>query len=112
LIALETEFPKQTRSDLPRHEPAPLAEAIEAELRRKPPTSRSPRQRMTELLHVPVVKRGVIMPDACPSGGGRATISGRRCIEVENAIIPGAHSRHLLLDVRNVLSRQSSRSAP
>jgi tRNA-splicing ligase RtcB len=47
---------------------------------------------MTELLHIPVVKRGVIMPDACPSGGGRGDDPGRRRIEVENAIIPGAHS--------------------
>ena len=32
------------------------------------------------------------MPDACPSGGGRATIPVGGGIEVENAIIPGAHS--------------------
>ena len=32
------------------------------------------------------------MPDACPSGGGRATIPVGGAIEVENAIIPGAHS--------------------
>jgi hypothetical protein len=32
------------------------------------------------------------MPDACPSGGSRATIPVGGGIEVENAIIPGAHS--------------------
>jgi len=47
---------------------------------------------MKELLHVPVVKRGVIMPDACPAGHGTATIPVGGGIEVENGILPGAHS--------------------
>jgi len=50
------------------------------------------RARMRELLRVPVVRRGVIMPDACPAGAGRAVIPVGGAIEVENAIIPGAHS--------------------
>ena len=47
---------------------------------------------MNELLHIPVVQRGVIMPDACPSGHSFATIPVGGAIAVENAIIPGAHS--------------------
>jgi tRNA-splicing ligase RtcB len=92
LIALEAEFPKQLPVILPRYEPAPLAEAIEAETPEEAANVALARQCMTELLHIPVVKRGVIMPDACPSGGGRGTIPVGGGIEVENAIIPGAHS--------------------
>lgn len=92
LTALEAEFPKQLPVILPRYEPAPLAEAIVAETPAETTNLAAARQRMTELLHVPVVKRGVIMPDACPSGGGCATIPVGGGIEVENAIMPGAHS--------------------
>ena len=92
LVQLEREFPKQLAVILPRYAPAPLAEAIEAETPEEATNVAAARARMTELLHVPVVKRGVIMPDACPSGGGRATIPVGGAIEVENAIIPGAHS--------------------
>jgi len=92
LAQLEKEWPKQLAVILPRYAPAPLAEAIEAETPAEAANLAAARQRMTELLHVPVVKRGVIMPDACPSGGGRATIPVGGAIEVENAIIPGAHS--------------------
>jgi tRNA-splicing ligase RtcB len=89
---LETEFPKQPARVLPRAAPAPLAEAIEAETPEEAANVAAARARMHELLHVPVVQRGVIMPDACPSGGGRATIPVGGAIAVENAIIPGAHS--------------------
>jgi RNA-splicing ligase RtcB len=92
LAQLEAEFPKQLIVALPRYEPAPLAEAIEAETPEEAANVASARQRMHELLHMPVVKRGVIMPDACPSGHARATIPVGGGIEVENAIIPGAHS--------------------
>lgn len=92
LVALEMEFPKQLPVILPRHEPAPLAEAIEAESPLEADNVAAARARMLELLHSPVVKRGAIMPDTCPAGGGRATIPVGGAIEVENAIIPGAHS--------------------
>ncbi len=92
LVALESEHPKQVPLLLPRAEPAPLAEAIEAETPQEASNVALARARMLELLQVPVVKRGVIMPDACPSGHARATIPVGGAIEVENAIIPGAHS--------------------
>lgn len=89
---LEREFPKALPVVLPRPEPAPLAEAIVAESLEETINLDAARARMRELLHVPVVKRGVIMPDACPAGPQRATIPVGGAIEVENAIIPGAHS--------------------
>ena len=90
--ALEKEFPKQLAVILPRHEPGPLAEAIVPETQDEIANVTTSRARMLELLHVPVVKRGALMPDACPSGAGRAYIPVGGAIEVENGIIPGAHS--------------------
>lgn len=92
LARLEQEFPKQLAVILPRYEPAPLAEAIDAETPLEAENLAAARVRMRELLHSPVVQRGVIMPDTCPSGGGFATIPVGGAIEVANAIIPGAHS--------------------
>jgi len=92
LIDLEKEFPKTLPLILPRSELAPLAEAIVPETPDEIINVESSRARMRELLHVPVVKRGALMPDACPSGAGRAFIPVGGAIEVENAIIPGAHS--------------------
>lgn len=91
-MELEKEFPKQLAVILPRHEPAPLAEAIVPETMEEAANVEAARARMRELLHVPVVKRGAIMPDACPSGSGRALIPVGGAIEVENGVIPGAHS--------------------
>jgi tRNA-splicing ligase RtcB len=92
LTALEVEFPKRPVVIEPLTSPRPLAEAIEAETPAEVSSVALSRQRMLELLHVPVVKRGVIMPDACPSGAGKALIPVGGGIEVENGIIPGAHS--------------------
>jgi tRNA-splicing ligase RtcB (3'-phosphate/5'-hydroxy nucleic acid ligase) len=91
-LELEKEFPKQLPVILLRQEPAPLAEAIVPETPDERCNVDASRARMRELLHVPVVKRGALMPDACPSGAGRALIPVGGAIEVENAIIPGAHS--------------------
>lgn len=49
-------------------------------------------KQMNELLLTPKVLRGAIMPDTCPAGHGTATIPVGGAIEVENAIIPAAHS--------------------
>ncbi len=92
LVRLEEEFPKQLIVALPRHEPAPLAEAIEAETAEEVDNVALVRARMQELLRMPVVARGAVMPDACPTGGGPATIPVGGAVAVENAIMPGAHS--------------------
>jgi len=89
---LEQEFPKELPRVLPRAQPGPLAEAIEAETPEEEINVAAARARMKELLYMPAVKRGVIMPDACPAGGGVATIPVGGGIEVENGILPGAHS--------------------
>ena len=92
LARLEQEFPKQLIVALPRHEPAPLAEAITAENDEEIANVAAVRRRMHEMLRMPVVQRGAIMPDACPTGQAPATIPVGGAIAVDNAIIPGAHS--------------------
>lgn len=92
LTQLEAEFPKQLPVVVPRYEPPPLAEAVECESPEERKNVEAARAKMHELLVTPVIRRGSIMPDTCPSGGGRATIPVGGAIEVENAIIPGAHS--------------------
>lgn len=92
LIALEREFPKQLPVVLPRYEPVPLAEAIVVENDLEAANVAASRARMLELLHSPVIQRGALMPDTCPAGAGRALIPVGGAIEVENGIVPGAHS--------------------
>jgi tRNA-splicing ligase RtcB len=92
LAALEVDYPKDAKPASLRPTPAPLAEAVEAETPVETVSVAASRARMTELLHVPVVKRGALMPDTCPAGHGIATIPVGGAIETENAILPGAHS--------------------
>lgn len=92
LMQLEEEFPKQPPLIEPRSHSAPLAEAIEAENDEEIANVTTVRQRMREILRMPTVQRGAIMPDACPTSPAPATIPVGGAIAVENAIIPGAHS--------------------
>ncbi len=92
LARLEREFPKTQPLIAPRVHAAPLALAVDAETPEEAVNVASARARITELLHTPVVRAGVLMPDTCPAGGGAATIPVGGVIAVENAIIPGAHS--------------------
>lgn len=92
LARLEREFPKTQPLIAPRVHAAPLALAVDAETPEEAVNVASARARITELLHTPVVRAGVLMPDICPAGGGAATIPVGGVIAVENAIIPGAHS--------------------
>ena len=92
LEKLEEEFPKQLIVALRRHEPVSLAEAIEADTAEEAENVEKVRASMQTLLHMPVISRGVIMPDSCPVGGGPGTIPVGGAIAVENVIIPGAHS--------------------
>ena len=89
---LAAEYPKEVPLQTPRTVAAPLAEAIEADNAEEADNVVAVRQRMTELLHMPVVLRGAVMPDACPTGSAPATIPVGGAVAVENAIIPGAHS--------------------
>ena len=47
---------------------------------------------MTELMRVPTVRAGAVMPDACPAGSAPGTIPVGGVVAAENAIHPGMHS--------------------
>ena len=76
----------------PRAEPAPLAEAIESTSAVDTENIGNVRRFMRDLLTMPVIERGAVMPDACPAGAAKATIPVGGAIAVKNAIIPSAHS--------------------
>ena len=92
LARLEQEFPKCRALATPRLHAGPLALAVEADTPEEEANVAAARARITELLHVPVVGAGALMPDTCPAGGGEATIPVGGVVAVDNAIIPGAHS--------------------
>lgn len=75
-----------------RGSPAPLAEAIRPETQDERENVAAVRRQMEQLLRVPVIARGAVMPDACPAGAGVAVIPVGGAIAVEGAIIPSAHS--------------------
>jgi len=75
-----------------REKPAPMAEAIVAHTKDEKESLKLTRKSMQELLCVPVIERGVLMPDACPSVKGQAVIPVGGAIAVDRAIIPAAHS--------------------
>ena len=89
---LEVEFPKITPLIQLRERPAPLAEALRAETPEEETNLAACRKRMQELLRMPVIEAGALMPDACPSSQEFAGIPVGGAIAVRNAIIPGAHS--------------------
>lgn len=47
---------------------------------------------MIELMRVPTIRAGAVMPDACPAGAARGTIPVGGVVAAENAIHPGMHS--------------------
>ena len=89
---LAEEYPKAAALLERRETPAPLAEAVEPSAGIDGSAIAEARRRMVELLQMPVVRRGTLMPDTCPVQGGTATMPVGGAIETENAIIPGAHS--------------------
>lgn len=50
------------------------------------------RTQMLAMTTIPVVERGAILPDACPTGGDEAAITVGGAVAVREAIIPAAHS--------------------
>lgn len=49
-------------------------------------------EHMKELMRVPTIKAGAVMPDACPAGSAKGTIPVGGVVATENAIHPGYHS--------------------
>lgn len=76
----------------PRALPALLSEAIEPTCAVDEKNITKVRRFMQQLLIMPVIERGAVMPDACPAGSAAATIPVGGVIAAHNAIIPSAHS--------------------
>ncbi len=92
LKLLRRDFPAPEQKLRLRPEPAPLAAAIVAITPSDVENIETVRRCMEELLRVPVIQRGAIMPDACPVGPAAASIPVGGAVAAEKAIIPGAHS--------------------
>lgn len=92
LKLLERDFEKPDPRVKLRNEPEPWTEAIEATCPEDEENIGSVRRFMGQLMRVPVIEAGAIMPDSCPAGSAEATIPVGGAIAVKNAIIPSAHS--------------------
>jgi RNA-splicing ligase RtcB len=92
LKLLRRAFPPPDPKRQLRTDPAPLAEAIAATGPDDEANMAACRRFMRDLLRVPVIERGSLMPDACPAGSATATIPVGGAIAVRSAIIPSAHS--------------------
>lgn len=92
LKLIARDVPKPPTKVVPREAPAPLGEAIAATCEEDEKNIGNVRRLMNQLLCMPRVRRGALMPDACPAGISPATIPVGGAVAVENAIIPSAHS--------------------
>ena len=92
LKLLAREFGAPPPRLVPREQPVPWSEALEASGKDGHENLYAVRRQMQALLRSPVITGGVILPDACPMGGGEAVIPVGAAIAAENAIIPSAHS--------------------
>lgn len=54
---------------------------------------------MDNLMRVPTIKHGAVMPDACPTGGAEGTIPVGGIVACENAIHPSFHSADICCSV-------------
>lgn len=95
LKMLRKKFPPPDHRLRMRDEPVPLALAIHATCEADEHNISAARRQMNDLLRVPVVTRGALMPDACPAGKETAAIPVGGIIEARRAIIPSAHSEDL-----------------
>jgi RNA-splicing ligase RtcB len=75
-----------------REKAAPFTEAIVGTNKEEKENVAKVRSKMAELMKVPIIERGAVMPDACPAGAAKAVIPVGGAIAVQNAIIPSAHS--------------------
>lgn len=92
LKLLERDFVKDDPKLRLRESPAAFSEAIEATCELDEANLAAVRRYMGQLLRVPVIEAGAVMPDACPAGSAEATIPVGGAIAVRNAILPAAHS--------------------
>ncbi|WP_424974871.1 RtcB family protein [Methylobacterium brachiatum] len=77
----------------------PYARAIEAETDAERANVEAVLRHMDELMRVPTIRAGAVMPDACPSGSAPGTIPVGGVVACEDAIHPGFHSADICCSV-------------
>lgn len=92
LKLLERDFEKPDPRLRLRDKPQAWTEAIAPTCPEDEENIAAVRRYMGQLMRVPVIQGGSIMPDSCPAGAAEATIPVGGAIAVKNAIIPSAHS--------------------
>lgn len=97
---LQRRFPQADRRLRRRAQPLDHTEAIEAELPVEQRNLATVRRQMRELMRVPVVTAGALMPDACPVGGGEGVMPVGGAVAAHRAILPAAHSMDICCSVR------------
>jgi len=95
----------------PCTEPNSLEVALHPETRTNKDNYDKVLSQMSNLLKMPKIIRGSVMPDACPAGGEKANITVGGAIEVENAIIPSAHSADICCSMYATFFRSSEEVA-
>ena len=105
LKLLKRDFDKDVPRLRLRDEPVAFTEAIAATCELDEANLAGVRRFMDQLLRVPVIKSGAVMPDACPAGAATATIPVGGAIAVKNAILPAAHSADICCSMHASLFR-------
>ncbi len=91
LKLLQRDFPPPQETIALRDEGLAFFEAISAETENEEKNLGEVRKRMRELMRVPTITDGAILPDACPVGRAPATIPVGGVVRAHQAIIPSAH---------------------
>ena len=98
--ALDAELPPPPPPQLPLRVPGevPFHETIEAETEDERVNVEKVRETMRELMRVPTIDAGAVMPDACPAGPvGTIPVGG--IVAARGAIHPGMHSADICCSV-------------
>lgn len=82
-----------------RTTPIPYARAIDADTDAERANVEAVFRHMDELMRVPTIRAGAVMPDACPSGSAPGTIPVGGVVACADAIHPGFHSADICCSV-------------
>lgn len=94
-----------------RSEVLPYSVFLEAENEDEQKNAASVFAHMDELMRVPTIRGGAVMPDACPSGSAPGTIPVGGVVACADAIHPGFHSADICCSMAiTVLGREVSAS--
>ncbi len=107
LKLLKRDFGEPARRIGLRREPLAWAEAIDAVTAEDEGNLCEVRRYMKQLMRVPVIEAGAIMPDTCPAGSAEATIPVGGAVAVRDAIIPSAHSADICCSLHATVFRAS-----